>query len=463
MYNITLSLDPASKTPMYEQLYRYFVAEIHSGRMRQGEKLPSKRNLCAHLGISRSTVETAYGILASEGYITPRPKSGYYVSDFVSFDQVSSPVKPAPIVAERAAVSDRPEFDFSTASVDTSLFPYSSWAKLNKEVVYSSPELLQRGERQGDGVLRCALADFLGEYRGVSCTPSQIIVGAGMEYLTGLLFQLFPRDAVFGMEDPGYSSIYHTILNNGRQLRFIPLDGGGISISALDSSDVSVAYITPSHQFPMGVTMPAGRRSQLLRWAAGREGRFIIEDDYDSEFRYSSRPVPAMQSMDAGGRVIYISTFSRSIAPSIRIAYMVLPPVLLERYHALSGYSLSTVSRYEQAVMARFLSEGFYARYLRRVGNLYRQRRTLLVSALEELEGVSISGSSGGIHFLLSNSRFPEDELILRANKKGILLRGLSTYCRQCAPKPSTLVVGYGGLRDGQIGPAVQALKEAWK
>ena len=461
MYNITLLLDPRAKTPMYEQLYRYFAGEIHSGRMRQGERLPSKRALCAHLGVSRSTVETAYALLCSEGYINARARSGFFVSSFVRLeDAEAEPRRPA----ESAAPAKlRPEFDFSTAAVDTGGFPYSSWAKLNREVVYSSPELLQIGERQGDAALREALCEFLGEYRGVRCSSAQIVVGAGMEYLSMLLLSLLPEDAVFALEDPGYASIYHTVRHAGSPVRLIPLDASGMSASALAGSGATVAYTTPSHQFPMGVTMPAGRRSELLRWAAEGDERYIIEDDYDSEFRYGLRPVPAMQGMDTAGRVIYVGTFSRSVAPSIRIAYMVLPEPLLERYRSIHGFSPSTVSRYEQAVMARFLSEGFYARYLRRVGNLYSRRREALIAALESIEGVRISGSGGGIHFLLTNPRFSESELLRRAAEQGIALRGLSSFCRGCAPEPSTLVVGYGGLEDGKISRAAERLSLAWK
>ena len=462
MYNITLSLDQNAKQPMYEQLYRYFVGEIHAGRLRRGEKLPSKRALCSHLEISGSTVETAYALLVSEGYIYAKPKSGYYVSDVLAFDTVEH-LRSASAAPLWEPVSPRPAFDFSTSSVDTSLFPYSSWAKLHKEIVYSSPQLLQLGERQGDAALRSALCMFLSEYRGVQCSPEQIVVGAGMEYLSGLLIQLLPRNAVFGVEDPGYFTMYHTIRSLERESRFLPLDGDGLSVSALEASDVTVAYVTPSHQFPMGVSMPASRRSRLLRWAAASAEHWIIEDDYDSEFRYGTRPVPAMQGMDTAGRVIYVGTFSRSLAPSVRIAYLVLPPALLERYRSLSGYRLSTVSRYEQAVMARFLSDGYYMRYLRRVGNLYRKRREALLPALETINGVQISGSGGGMHFLLRNDRFSEPELLSRALEQGIALRGLSAYCHRCAPPPSTLVMGYGGLADDKIGTAAAILAEAWK
>ena len=462
MYNLTISLDPSAETPMYEQLYRYFAAEIRAGRLPAGEKLPSKRVLCAHLGISRSTVEAAYDLLSAEGYIRAKPQSGFYVTDFVTFDD-TAPHRAPPAVPETAPPPVRPLFDFSTAAVDVSLFPYASWAKLNREVVYASPELLQRGERQGDTALRRALAEFLSEYRGVSCTPEQIVVGAGMEYLTSLLLQLFHNRAVFGIEDPGYTTILRTLRSFGRTVRFLPLDGDGLDIAVLTESDVNVAYITPSHQFPMGITMPAGRRSQLLRWVTAAPERWLIEDDYDSEFRYTSRPIPALQGMDSSGRVVYIGTFSRSIAPSIRIAYMVLPPSLLDRYRALPGHQLSTVSRYEQAVMARFLSEGYYARYLRRVGNLYRRRRGILTEALGRLEDVTLSGTGGGLHFLLTCERWPEAELLRRASTRGIVLQGLSAYTHRGRAKPSTLVVGYGGLRDDVIPEAVRRLDQAWR
>ena len=463
MYHMTMTLDAASKTPMYEQLYRCFAADIRAGVLAAGERLPSKRALSAHLGVSLVTVETAYTLLLSEGYIRSKPRSGYFVSDFVT---LTAPERGGP-VAVRAPAPQRsaektPEIDFSTASVDVSLFPYSSWARLYREAVCAHPELLQRGERQGDAALREALCGFLSEYRGVACAPEQIVVGAGLEYLFGLLLELMPGDAVFGAEDPGYAGFTHAVHAAGRPLCMLPLDAGGLSVQALERSDVSVAFITPSHQFPLGLTMPADRRSRLLRWAADAPGRYLVEDDYDSEFRYLSRPLPALQGMDGGGRVVYLGTFSRSLAPAIRAAYMVLPPALLERYRTLPGHGMSTVSRYEQHVLARFLSEGFYARYLRRVGNLYRRRREALIAALEGIPGVTTSGSGGGIHLLIHAPRFTEAELLERAAAEGVGLRGLSSYCREQRAQRSTLVAGYGGLDDDRIPEAAERLKRAW-
>ncbi len=459
MQALSLTLDAGSKRPMYEQLYQYFVRQIHEGRLVQGEKLPSKRSLCASLGISRATVEAAYDLLTGEGYVEARPRSGYYVAEFMPFAPAAGPVEPVPLPP---AGEERPGPDLSTASVDVSLFPYASWAKLNKEVVYASPALLQRGQRQGDPALREALRELLGEYRGVRCRSDQIIVGAGMEYLTDLLISLLPEGAVYALEDPGYPAMGQALAVRRRAVRYLPLDDQGLRPDALEASGADVAYITPSHQFPMGITMPASRRSRLLAWAQGAPGRYLIEDDYDSEFRYASRPIPALQSMDTQGRVIYIGTFSRSIAPSIRIAYLVLPPALLARYRALFGYQQSTVSRYEQAVMARFLAEGYYSRYLRRVGNLYRARRDALAAQLGALPGVELSGQDGGIHFLLTNRALSEPELCARALARGIRLRGLGFYCHSVAPKASTVVVGYGGLGREEIPALCAALAEAW-
>lgn len=463
MYNLTMTLDSTSKTPMYEQLYRCFATDIRAGALAAGERLPSKRALSAHLGVSLVTVETAYTLLLSEGYIRSRPRSGYYVSDFVTLTApAQDTAAPGRAPAPRHSPEKPPEIDFSTASVDVSLFPYSSWARLYREAVFAHPELLQRGERQGDAALREALCGFLSEYRGVVCAPEQIVVGAGLEYLFVLLLELLPGDAVFGAEDPGYAGFAHAVHAAGRPLRMLPLDAGGLSVRALERSDASVAFITPSHQFPLGLTMPADRRSHLLRWADSAPERYLVEDDYDSEFRYLSRPLPALQGMDGRGHVVYLGTFSRSLAPAIRAAYMVLPPALLERYRALPGHGMSTVSRYEQHVLARFLSEGFYARYLRRVGNLYRRRREALIAALEGIPGVATSGSGGGIHLLIHAPRFTEAELLERAAAQGIELRGLSSFCREQSARRSTLVAGYGGLRDDEIPEAAERLKRAW-
>ena len=484
MFSFALTLDPAGRTPMYEQLYAAVAEAVRSGALRHGEKLPSKRVLCAQLGVSRSTVETAYELLRAEGYVTARSRSGFFVADYVQPPGEASAAPPSPAAPFQAAPPspDAPfqaappapaaplrspppaaaaASPFSTSAVDVSAFPYASWAKLYKEVVYNSPELLQRGEPQGEPALRRALARLLSEYRGVCCTAEQLVVGSGMETLMEQLITIFGPEAVYALEDPGYPALRRSLEARGRAIRYVPLDEAGMDAETLAASGATAAYLTPSHQFPLGVAMPASRRSRLLRWAAEGE-RWIIEDDYDSEFRYGGRPISSMQGMDRAGRVIYVGTFSRSLAPAIRLAYMVLPPALLDRWRRLFGRQQPTVSRYEQTVMARFLDEGFYGRYLRRVGKRYADRRAALLPALLQIPGVSLSGTDGGIHFLLTNPRMSEKELLARAATAGVPLRGLSEFCRAAAPLPSTLVLGFGGLPTEQIPSLVRTLTRVW-
>ena len=443
------------KTPLYDQLYRYVVARIRSGELTEGERVPSKRALAEHLGVSLTTVEKAYGLLTAEGYLEALPRSGFRVASSLA-------AIPAPTPRRMAVERRREALDecFSTAAVDTSVFPFSTWAKLSREAVYENPELLQRGEGQGDWPLRDALADFLHQYRGVDCTPEQVVLAAGLEGIMWILLQLLPR-AVFGLEDPGYGSLRRLLDNLGREWAPVAVDDRGVAIQALEASGADVAYVTPSHQFPLGITTPAGRRSELLRWAYARPGRYLIEDDYDAEFRYASRPIPAMQGMDVGGRVLYVGTFSRTIAPSIRMAYLILPPELLEVYHNRFGHASATVSRFEQEALCRFLTSGAYGRHLRRVGNLYRRRRDALCAALSGWG--EIRGAEAGLHLLFTLPGREESDLVARAAQAGYRVRGLGEYCMGPDPLPGTLALGFAGLPEERAAKAVEELKRAFE
>ena len=443
------------KTPLYDQLYRYVVARIRSGELTEGERVPSKRALAEHLGVSLTTVEKAYGLLTAEGYLEALPRSGFRVASSLA-------AIPAPAPRRMAVERRREALDecFSTAAVDTSVFPFSTWAKLSREAVYENPELLQRGEGQGDWPLRDALADFLHQYRGVDCTPEQVVLAAGLEGIMWILLQLLPR-AVFGLEDPGYGSLRRLLDNLGREWAPVAVDDRGVAVQALEASGADVAYVTPSHQFPLGITTPAGRRSELLRWAYARPGRYLIEDDYDAEFRYASRPIPAMQGMDVGGRVLYVGTFSRTIAPSIRVAYLILPPELLEVYHNRFDHASATVSRFEQEALCRFLTSGAYGRHLRRVGNLYRRRRDALCAALSGWG--EIRGAEAGLHLLFTLPGREESDLVARAAQAGYRVRGLGEYCMGPDPLPGTLALGFAGLPEERAAKAVEELKRAFE
>ena len=446
-----------ANAPLYEQLYRHIAAAIQSGALPAGAKLPSKRRLCALAGVSMSTVETAYALLAAEGYVLARPRSGYVCAHLLP----PAPAAPAS-ASEAAPPPSKWAYDCSTSAVDTSVFPFSSWAKITKEAVYENPGLLQRGHPQGDEPLRAALAELLSQYRGVRCSPEQVVVGAGADYLLTLLLQSLPEQRAVALEDPGYPAAYTAAALHGRQAVPIPVDGEGMLPEALEASGAGLAYVTPSHQFPLGVTMPAGRRSRLLHWASSAPDRWLIEDDYDSEFRWSSRPIPALQGLDRAGRVVYMGTFSRSIAPAIRVAYMILPPVLLERWRAAFSHGACAVSRFEQESLRRFLTQGLYGRHLRRTGNLYRKKCALFTGALSEIPGVTVSGADAGLHFLVTLPRFSETELVERAAEKSVRVYPLSRYCHGARPRPSTVVLGFAGLTEQELAEAAELLKEAW-
>jgi GntR family transcriptional regulator / MocR family aminotransferase len=477
MADLTLSLDYRTATPLYEQLCQFVIGEIRAGRLKEGEKLPSKRALCEHLQISRSTVEAAYEILAAEGYVEARPRSGYYVCAALALEaappdratRLESPGK-APSLAAASPKPDgkasgqgasRPRYDFSTGDVDTSAFPYASWARINREVVQTMPQLLSLGDAQGDWELRSTLCDFLRQYRGVDCGPEQIVLGAGGEYLLDVLLRVMGDCATFALEDPGYGGIYRAVRAAGRTFYAIPLDAQGLDAARLMDGSANVAFVTPSHQFPTGTTMPAGRRAQLIRWAQGKPGRYIIEDDYDSEFRHTTRPIPAMQGVD-GDRVVYLGTFSRTIAPSIRASYMVLPGPLLHVYRERYGRSACTLSRFEQQTLRLFLQRGLYARHLRRVGSLYRRRRNLLIDLFSPYPNVHLLGDDAGLHFLMTVDSLPEKALVSKASVAGVKVQGLSEYAFEAQVPPSTLVIGYAGLGEEDIQKASALLVQAW-
>ena len=456
MFDLTINLDNESKLPLYEQLYRAIAEQIQNGHLLAGEKLPSKRFLCEQFGISHSTVETAYGFLVAEGYVQAEPRIGYRVCEVVPLQSINErkDVKEDNSPAKK----EHSYLRFSTGDVDTEIFPYASWAKIYKEVIYQEPELLQKGDPQGDLSFRETLRAFLEEYRGVHCKPEQIIVGAGVEYLLDLVLQLFPEEEKIALEDPGYDTAYRVAKNNGKTAIPVPVDAHGMELEPLYESKAHLAYVTPSHQFPMGFTMPMSRRTHLLQWANEQNG-YIIEDDYDSEFRYRLRPIPAMQGLDREGRVIYIGTFSRTLAPSIRAAYMVLPETLLPLWQEHFGWQASTISRFEQHALERFIRQGLYARHLRRLGPVYKGRMIMLKEALKGLQDAYISGEEAGMHFLLHLPQMEEASLIKEAADQGLMLTPLSQYCHEVSYEGTVLVLGFAGLTQETCKTAVQILK----
>jgi GntR family transcriptional regulator/MocR family aminotransferase len=455
MYNFTFSLNPSEKKPLYEQLYEYIALQIREKKFEENERMPSKKALSAHLGISVNTVETAYEILVQEGYLKSAPRSGFYVQ------RIEPPINSSPIEIEDE-LSERKIYkaDFRTNAVDINSFPYSTWVKLSKEVMYGNPELLNSGEVKGDYELRENIAKYLHEFRGVNCSPRQIIVGAGIEYLIMILTELLGKNRNYAIENPGYEKIEKILKNSGCNVNYIDLDEKGISAKMLDDTASDTVYITPSHQFPTGIIMPIDRRIELLNWASASDNRYIIEDDYNSEFNFSKRPITALQGIFDSENVIYLNTFSRILAPSIRIAYMVLPKKLLSVYEERFYRYSSTVPRFEQHTLNRFISENYLSRHLNRVKNIYRKRRDLLIEVLKSLPfDIEISGEKAGLHLLFKSSAAAD--ILNIAEKYDIKLYNSDDYYFTPQSKSkNTIIVGYAGVSNDDIDYLRQCLNK---
>ena len=440
---LTYPLQKHSGSSLYEQLYRAIKADILSGALGPGDKLPSKRMLANHLEVSVITVKTAYEQLIAEGYLYGVEKKGYFVSPVERLHGA---------VAAPAAVAPQREaqwfLDFAASSTAEEQFPFSTWARLMRRTILEQDTgLLRPTPSTGVAELRRAIAATLYQFRGLAVDPEQIIVGAGTEFLYSLLVQLLGRDKVYAVEDPGYRKIAAVYQSSGVALRTLPLDGSGLSAEALRRSDAHVVHISPSHHYPTGIVMPISRRQELLRWAGEGEGRYILEDDYDSEFRFVGRPIPTMMSIDTAQRVIYLNTFSKTIAPSIRISYMVLPPHLLAEYRARLGFYASTVSSFEQYTLAQFLAQGRYEQHLSRMRKHYHQKRDAVIRCFGGLRA-TITEQDAGLHFLVTlPTGLPDDVLRRRAAAQGLRLAFLSDYYADSAAAPShVLVVNYAGI-----------------
>ena len=462
---LTPILDSGDRRPLYEQLYRHIRGEIEAGRLKAGTRLPSKRTLATHLKVSVVTVEGAYDQLLAEGYLRSEARRGFFVQ------AGAQEPPPEPAAAPETRESPRPSFrwDFSTGGVDTALFPFSTWAKLMREVLSEQEDrLLSAPHPQGVPELRQAIAAHLYRFRGIRAHPGQIVVGAGSETLISFLVQLLGRRGAYGVEDPGYTKTNRILASCGAQVEPIPLDEQGLRVNDLDARSVRVVHVTPSHHFPLGIIMPAPRRQALLRWAAEGPDRYIIEDDYDSEFRFSGKPIPALQSLDGSGRVIYLNTFAKTLAPSLRISYMVLPPALLERWRKEFWFYSSTVPSFEQYALARFMDRGHFERHLNRSRTRYRARREALLAAARSsglLNAGSFSGGDAGLHLLLwIDCRWREEELVERAAQAGVGLSPLSAYDLTPSPlrRPPALILGYTRIAAEEMAPALARLKEAW-
>ena len=451
---LTYELKKAPGVPLYEALYRCIREDILSGTLPAGYRLPSKRALAQNLDVSKITVETAYNQLLSEGYIRSQEKIGYFVEEVERRAPVSAP----PVRQE--AASDPPAL-LDLSGNGTEQFPFSVWTKLQREVMLDYGErLLAPLPNRGVPELRRAIADHLAAFRGMQVNPENILIGAGTDFLYNLLIQLLGRDKVYAVEEPGYGKIRRIYAAAGVSTVSAPMDSQGVLPEGLASADV--LHFSPSHHYPSGLVTPVSRRMELLSWA--KEGNWIIEDDYDSEFRFDAHPKPAMMSLDPSGRVIYMNTFSKTLAPSIRISYMVLPGELMGQFQERLGFYSCTVPSFEQYTLARFLSRGHFEKHINRMRKFYKSRRNAVVSLLKTCafsHRLTILEQDAGLHFLLKvDTAYSDRELTRRLGEAGIRISALSDYYHDQHRDLHCLVVNYSGLKPEALAGALRQLEE---
>lgn len=465
MYELTIDLDMNSKVPLYEQIYSYIKAEIKKGRIECKTKLPSTRALAEFLQISRSTVDMAYTQLISEGYVESVPYKGYYVSEISLLYDIGSIEEKSHV--EKSVKNKDKLIDFSPWGIDLDSFPFNAWRKITKNLLSSdNKELFASGNSTGESELRNTLSAYLYEARGVRSSPERIIIGAGMEYLLMLLNQLFYEKPVIAMENPTYMQAHNVFKKNGNKIIPVNMDKSGMKVRELNESGADIAYVMPSHQFPMGIVMPIKRRLELLEWTNAAENRYIIEDDYDSEFRYLGKPIPALQGVDNSQKVIYMGTFSKSIAPSIRLGYMVLPEDLYLNFKKEIGFYSQTVSKMDQLIVNEFINDGYFERHLNKMRSNYKAKHDLMVSLLKEWKDfASISGENSGLHILVNiDNSMSEKKLISRAKDEGVRVHGISEFFIQKQNYyKGTVILGFANLNEDEIREGIKKLEKAWR
>lgn len=418
--------------PLYLYIYECIKQDIAAGRLKMNDKMPSKRALAANLGVSTITIENAYDQLIGEGYMYAIPKKGYYISDLSEMKNACAPLsKSLHIIKKRP--KDEITFDFSSNRTESADFPFPTWAKLVRETMsQKEKQLLEVSPCEGVRELRVAIAEHLSSFRGMAVDPDQIIVGAGTEYLYSLLIKLIGTDKLYCIENPGYKKLMRIYDSNHANCTFIGMDKDGIRIDDLKKSGADIVHISPTHHFPTGITMPITRRCELLAWANEKDGRYIIEDDYDSEFRIKGKPIPSLQSIDLAEKVIYMNTFSKSLTATIRISYMVLPRHLANLFFEKLSFYSNTVSSFEQYTLAAFISRGYFEKHINRMRLRYGRKRAKVLESIRKCfpgDMCRVIENDSGLHFLLElKTNLSDSEVKRRLMDRGIRIETITDY-----------------------------------
>lgn len=467
-----ITIDKSSSVNLYDQIYLNLREKILSGMLSEGSKLPSTRELAKKLQVSRNTVEASYQQLLSEGYVTAIERSGYRVrhieGQYLIQENTGEKEHAVNCQTHEQGAASNPNVNFQYGRLNSRDFPLRTYRKLLNQCLISheGEGMALYNDRRGEWDLRCMITKYIYDSRGVRCGPEQVIVGAGTVGCLGLIAQLLmAKSRHIAMEEPCYDTVRSFFINQGYEIRPVLTESDGIDVEGLKATCSGIVYLTPSHQFPTGATLPVSKRIEILKWAK-ETGAFIIEDDYDSEFRYNSRPIPSLQSLDNEGRVIYLNTFSKSFAPGLRMSFMVLPQSLLVEYDRLFGRYNCSVSWLEQKVMSALMQEGHWDRHLRKICQANHRRHDALINVISRLMGnkVVIHGEHAGLHVLLEvRNGDNESQLISKAYQAGVTVYPVSIYYYDKNHYSENMVlIGFSSLTEEEIIKGIELLCGAW-
>lgn len=459
MKPIIVDFSDSSSEPLYIQLYRSIRDDILSGQIKEGEKLPSLRLLSKNLNISITTTQLAYNQLLVEGYIASKPQSGYYVAQVSPSQQNLSPHSTGSILPPEVFHSEINPF-----ICDSDCFDFNKWKKCNSKVFNDySNLLLFESDPQGEAALRFEISKYIYSSRGVVCKPEQIVIGAGTQQITSHLCRILSKMDInhVSLESPGYLPVHSIFQDSGFVISHIPVDKDGINISKLPINISSAVYVSPSNQFPTGAVMPVGRRNRLLGWASDNDS-IIIEDDYDSELRYFGRPVPALQSLDKIGKVVYLGSFSSTLFPAVKISYMVLPEPMANIFDRIKGQYTQTCSKAEQLTLALFMESGYYHTGIRKLRSLYAQKLAITLQTFTASGNKNILpvDTQSGINLTIKiRTKKTAEKLCEEAKTIGLQMVPLSELTDQ---DTTALIFYYSKLPLDRINPLIKELIEIW-
>jgi len=464
---IILNLDNKLEIPLYIQIYNEIKKIIQDKVLKSNEKLPSKKDFMDHYNISQNTIQNALYLLLEEGYIFSIERKGYFVSDIENLIIQNIKIENKTKFKEKKKI----HYDFSYSGVDKKSLARTIFKRITKDVYdEENDDLLFQGDIQGDLLLRKSICQYLSQSRGFKVEAEQLIISSGTEYLFYIIFKLFNNE-IYGLENPCHKMFKELFLTNNVSFKAISLDEAGIVVEDLKKYNVNIAYVTPSHQFPTGVIMSISRRTELLNWANENSNRYIVEDDYDSEFKYTGRPIPALKATDINDRVIYLGSFSKSISPAIRVSYLVLPKVLLNIYQKKLPYFICPVPTLNQKILYRFIRDGYFIKHINKMRTLYKKKREFLVNIIKTYSSkmftkeIYIQGADAGLHLVIKlNKKINEKEFLKECLENSIKLYSLEEYyLEEIYSETSCFLLGYANLSNKEIEDGILLLLQILK